>query len=335
MLFRNGLRLFMENFKNVYKILIYKMIVAIVAAALYSALLLPQILEILESAEMSGLIASVKEFVFAFFDGKSESLHLLKDGISDSVKKLLSLISSKTLPLIFSVLGCGLVYLLARFADTLCYFSIGDMLGNKMETYAETPFFAAYVKNLARGSAYSAVYVTIVFLFDVIILASCYFLFFYLLSFLNLLISLFLSMTCIVVANAIKLTLTSMWLPSMTADEVSIKKAVKGWGMVDKKLRGGIFSTYLISIYMIIIVNVIGAISTIGSSLILTLPASYFFLICLQYVNYYTLTGKKYFLTHERIVTNELHGDESLAVEFIAHAAAEEKQKEETSESKE
>ena len=328
MLFRNGLRLFMENFKNVYKLLIYKMIVAVIAAALYSALLLPQVLEILESAEMSGLIASVKEFLFAFFDGKSDSLHVLKDNIAVSVKELIALISSKTLPLIFSVLGCGVVYLLARYADTLCYFSIGDMLGNKMETYAETPFFAAYVKNLGRGSAYSAVYVTIVFAFDVIILAGCYFLFFYLLSFLNLLFSLFLSVTCIVVANAIKLSLTSMWLPSMTADELSIKKAVKGWSFVDKKLRGGIFSTYLISIYMIVIVNVIGAISTIGSSLILTLPASYFFLICLQYVNYYTLTGKKYFLTHERIVTNELHGDESLAVEFIAQAAAEENKEE-------
>ena len=135
-------------------------------------------------------------------------------------------------------------------------------------------------------------------------------------------------------ANAIKLSLTSMWLPSMTADELSIKKAVKGWSFVDKKLRGGIFSTYLISIYMIMIVNVIGAISTIGSSLILTLPASYFFLICLQYVNYYTLTGKKYFLTHERIVTNELHGDESLAVEFIAQAAAEENKEESLEEGK-
>jgi hypothetical protein len=79
-------------------------------------------------------------------------------------------------------------------------------------------------------------------------------------------------------------------------------------------------------------VNVIGAISTLGSSLLITLPASYFFLICLQYVNYYTLTGKKYFLTHERIVTNEMHGDESLAVELIAQAAEEEFKKQEKTE---
>ncbi len=329
MLFRNGLRLFMENFKSVYKILLYKLVVMVIAAALYSALLLPQVLEILESAEMRGLITNVKEFLFAFFDGKADSLHQLKDGIATSMRAVLELITSKTLPLILSVVGCGLVYLVARCADTLCYFSIGEMLGDKMETYAETPFFSSYVKNLARGTAYSVLYVPAVFFFDLLIVGACYFLFFYLLSFLNLILSLFLSVTCIILGNAVKLTLTSMWLPAMTADNLPLKEAVKSWGKVDKKLRGGIFSTYLISIYMIVVVNVIAAISTVGSSLILTLPASYFFFICLQYVNYYTLTGKKYFLTHERIVTNEMRGDESLAVEFIAQAAAEEHKDEE------
>lgn len=324
MLFRNGLRLFMENFKNVYKILLYKFIVTFVATALYSALLLPQVVEILESAEMSGVISSVKAFLLALLDGKAETLHSLKDGIHSSVIDLFSFISSKTLTLVLSVIACGIVYLLTRFVDTLCYFSVGEMLGDKMETYAETPFLSSYVKNLGRGSLYSVCYVPAVFVFDVLTWGICYFLFFYLLSFLNLFVALFLSATCIIVANALKLTLTSTWLPSMTADEYSVKQAIKSWGLVDKKLRGGIFSTYLISIYIIVIVNVIGAIATMGSALILTLPSSYFFFICLQYVNYYTLTGKKYFLTHEKIVTNELHGDESLAVEFIAQSSMEE-----------
>lgn len=331
MLFRNGLRLFMENFKNVYKIFLYKIVVAVIATALYSALLLPQVIEILESAQMVEFLNNVKSFFGALMDGK-DSLHELREQISVSVKGVISLISSKTLSLILSVAFCGVVYLFTRFADTLCYFSIGDMLSDKMETYAETPFWSSYVKNLGRGSAYSAVYVPVVFLFDVLILAGCYFLFFYLLSFLSVITSLFLSVTSIILANALKLTLTSTWMPSMTADEFSVSKAFKSWKNVEKKLRGGIFSTYLVSIYCIVTVNVIGAISTLGSSLLITLPASYFFLICLQYVNYYTLTGKKYFLTHERIVTNEMHGDESLAVELIAQAAEEEFKKQEKTE---
>ena len=109
----------------------------------------------------------------------------------------------------------------------------------------------------------------------------------------------------------------------MTADGFSIAQAISSWKKVEKKLRSGVFSTYLVSIYAIIVVNVMFGIATFGSALVLTVPSSFFFLICLQYVNYYTLTGKKYFINYEQIVTNELCGDESLAVELIAHVAEE------------
>ena len=323
MLFRNSLKLFMENFKNVYKLLFYKAVVVIVSIYLYSALLLPQVVEIIESVAVQGLISNIKDLAFAFFEGNTEVLHGLKAQIDLSVKDVLTFISSRTLPIILSVIGCGVVYLLTRFVDTLGYFSFGEVLGDKMETYGDTPFASAYVKNLARGSAYSAIYVCTIFVYDIVVLLGCYFLFFYLLSFLSLFLSFFLSVTVIVLANALKLTLTSTWMPSMTADGFSIRQAISSWQKVQKKLRSGVFSTYVVSIYVIMVANVMFGIATFCSALILTVPSSFFFLICLQYVNYYTLTGKKYFINYEQIVTNELRGDESLAVEHIAHIAEE------------
>ena len=321
MLFKNSINLFMENFKNVYKLLLYKAIVVVISISLYSALLLPQVVQILESNEMQTLLLNAKELISAFFDGNSAQLHALREQINISVRALLDFISSKTLTIILSVIGCGFVYLLARFADTIGYFSFGQILGDKMETYGDTPFASSYIKNLGKGSAYAVVYVLTIFLYDLLVLAGCYFLFFYLLSFLSLFVSFFLAVTAIVVANALKLTLTSTWMPSMTADGYTLKQALLSWKNVKKKLRSGVFSTYLVSIYMIVAFNVILGISTFGSALVLTIPSSFFFLICLQYVNYYTLTGKKYFINYEQIVTNELHGDESLAVEHIANIA--------------
>ncbi len=321
MLFKNSINLFIENFKNVYKLLLYKAIIVVISLALYSALLLPHVIEILESSAMQNLTWNINALVSAFFEGNSTQLHALREEISISLRVLVDFITSKTLKIILSVIGCGLVYLLTRFVDTLGYFSFGQILGDKMETYGDTPFASAYIKNLGKGSAYAAVYVLSVFFYDVIVVSACYFLFFYLLSFLNIFISLFLSVTAIVVANSFKLTLTSTWMPSMTADGYTLKQALSSWKKVKKKLRSGVFSTYLISIYLIMAVNVIAAFSTFGSALILTIPASFFFFICLQYVNYYTLTGKKYFINYQQIVTNELCGDEDLAVEHIAHSA--------------
>ena len=77
------------------------------------------------------------------------------------------------------------------------------------------------------------------------------------------------------------------------------------------------FSAYLVGVYFIVIINVIAAFCTFGSALIFTVPASYLFLICLQYVNYYTLKGKKYFLTYEDIATNPNHGDSEHFFDYI------------------
>ena len=53
MRFRNSTRLLTENFRNVYKILLYGLIVAVVAISLSSALILPNLLDILRSAEVT------------------------------------------------------------------------------------------------------------------------------------------------------------------------------------------------------------------------------------------------------------------------------------------
>lgn len=311
MRFRNSLRLLTENFKNVYRILLYKLVIGVVATALSCALLLPNLLPILRSAEVSALVADVKDFVMALIGGNNEFLQDFQEHFKETAAAFLRLLDSKMSKIVWSIVGCAVVYLLERFLDTLCYFSIGAILNDRMATYAETPFAAAYVKNLGKASVYSIVYVPIVFVFDLLVIVFCYFFFFYLFSFLNLnvLLSLFFSATVIVLCQALKLTITSMWLPAMSADNMTIGRAMRFGGRQQKKQWKTVYSTYIVSIYLVAIVNVIAAVCTFGSALLLTVPASYLFFICLQFVNYYTVQGKKYFVTYDRIETNRDHGD--------------------------
>ena len=66
-----------------------------------------------------------------------------------------------------------------------------------------------------------------------------------------------------------------------------------------------------------IILNVMAAICTFGSALIVTIPTSYLLFICIQYVNYYTVKGKKYFITYDRIESNLDHGDSEHFFDYI------------------
>lgn len=327
MRFRNSVRLLMENFKHVYKLLLSKLVIALVACALCCAFVLPEIIDIWNSAALQELVENGKSFVKAFFTLNQEELSAYREAIfgeGGSLKKVVSLISSMTLEIVLVCLGCIVVYLLERFVNTLCHFTIGCMLNDKMSTYAETTFSTVFVANLGKASAYSALYVLVVFLFDVVTLALCYFL----LAFLPILAALFFSVTLLVVCQSLKLTFTSAWMPAMTVDNLTLKEALHCVDKNEKKQTSKAFSTYLVTVYLVIIVNILAGIFTFGSALLITVPASYMLFICEQYVNYYTMKGKKYFITYERIATNPDHGDSEHFFDYISNEEAENTQAE-------
>ena len=90
---------------------------------------------------------------------------------------------------------------------------------------------------------------------------------------------------------------------------MSIGQAIRFGDKQQRKQWKKVFSTYIVTIYVVIIINVIGAVCTFGSALLLTVPASFMLFICEQFVNYYTVQGKKYFITYDRIAINRDRGD--------------------------
>ncbi len=322
MRFRNSLRLMMENFKQVYKLLLSRAVISLLASALCCAFVLPELIRIWNHAEVQTLVEQLKEF-FSFSAFGSEEMSVLKDAIfgkGGSVSKVATLLGSMVLEITLTVVGCAVVYLLKRFAETICYFTVGSVLNDRMSTYAETGFFTAFVANLGKASIYAVVYVPLVFLFDVAMLGLIWLL----LYTLPLLPALFFAVTALVVLQAFKLTATSVWMPAMNADGKKLSQAVKHGDRAEQRQQYKNFFSYVVAVYFIIIVNVMAAITTFGSALLVTAPASYFFLICMQYVNYYTMKGKKYFLTFEHIATNPDHGDREHYFDYIGDDAEQE-----------
>lgn len=312
----------MENFKNTYKILLYKLVISLVAGALYCAMILPEFIELMNSSAMQELILQVKTLFSAFFEADASVISEMKNaifGVNGSLRATLSVVLSQIMPIIFVAIGCVFVYLLKRFADTLCYFTIGSVLNDKMSAYAETPFFSAYIANLGKASIYAVVYVPVAFALDVLTIGAILLL----ISTVNILPALFFGMATLVVMQGIKLTLTWLWMPSMTTDGKRLRESFRYEDKIEKKQIWKIFATYIVDVYVVIIINVVSALCTFGSALLITVPASYLFFVCQQYVNYYTFKGKKYFITYDKIATNPDRGDREHFFDYIEDTKAE------------
>ncbi len=319
MRFRNSVSLLMENFKHVYKLLWAKLIISLIATALCCSFVLPEVLRIWNSAQVQNLVEQGKELVKYFFAADAANMEIVKDAIfakGGALKQVTSMLSSMVLEISLTIVGCAIVYLLKRYAETVCHFTTGSMLNDKMATYAESKYWATFVANLGKASVYSLVYVPLVFLFDVATLALVWLL----MSFMPLLMGLFTAATAVALLQALKLTVTSPWMPAMTADGKGIREAMRLGDKRERRQRFKTYSGYLVSVYFIVVVNVMAGLFTLGSGLLITVPASYFFLICMQYVNYYTAKGKKYFLTYEQIASNPDHGDSEHFFEYMEEA---------------
>ena len=316
MRFGNSFRLLMENYKHAFKLLLYNLIMTVVTVALCSAFVLPELMEIASEPVAQELGENFKNIFLSLVSPKlEEPVYYIQKvfGEGGDLKQLFDLIITMRIELIFVCLGCVLVYLIKRFVDTLVYFTIGSMLNDKMATYTDTSFSTAFVANLGKASAYAALYVPVVFLFDVATLTIC----FIMLRYLPLLAALFLSMTLVVAVQSLKLTFTGPWMPAMTSDNKRLDEALRYNDKREKRQVSKMLSLYVVTVYLIIILNVMAVLFTFGSALLITVPTSYLLLICEQHVNYYTMKGKKYFITYEKIATNPDHGDSEHFFEYI------------------
>lgn len=319
MLIKNSFRLLMENFKNVYKVLLYKLIVGLVALALCSAMVLPEVFDIWENPVTQQLLAESKELIRVFFSADEEAIARLKDsvfGAGGLIEQFSSVVWSRAAEIALTTAGCVLVALVKRFADALCHFALGSVINDKMEKYAETRLSIGYVANFKKACKYALVYVPYAFAFDVafvLVALVC-------LRFFGMLYALSLSITLLVVLQSLKFMWAGHWMPAMITDNKSLGKALRSMREVPVKYRGRTFSNYLVLVYGVIIINVAAAVCTVGSALLLSIPMSYMLFVCMHFVQYYTVKGKKYFIRFDTISENYARGDDANIMEYISQA---------------
>ncbi len=310
MRFRHSVRLTIDEFSNVFKLLLFRVITGVVFFSLAYVILRLGLRSIMESAELGELKSLVGDFFTALVHGDYGRLRTLPDDITEALSAFAKLLGAQTGSIVGSIIGVCVMYLLVRYLNGIAMFALGGVVNDRMSLDAKTSFSSSFVKNIGQGSLYQLVYVPITFVYDVLSVLACVLLFFYIPSLLmrwsliTVLLSLSLSLTLILCLQALKLTFFSAWMPSMIAEGKTIRQAflrsVRGKGDFVRR-----FAAYLISTYLIFIVNVGCGLLTLGSSLIITVSLSYFFLIVMQFVNYYRDAGKQYFLSHGHIAETD------------------------------
>lgn len=314
MRFKRSVLLSLDCFSDVLKLFVYRLITGAVFFSLIYLILRLGLSVLFESAEFATLKGLITDFVRTFFTAVMEedagALTEFQTASHEAVAGFMGLIRANLGAIIGSVIGVCLIYLLHRYVNGLALFAVGSVVNDRMSTHSHTRFAAAYTRNLARSALYNLMYIPLAFVYDLLSALACWFLFFYIPSLLptwgvlSVFAALSLTVTAMVLLQALKLTFISAWMPAMLTGGKGVLSACRE----SFRLRGSIarrFGGYLVACYLIVVVNAATAVFTAGSGLLLTVPASFLFLLAMQFVNYYESAGMKYYVSQDAIAEPE------------------------------
>lgn len=307
MRFRNAMRLTIDNFSSVFKLLLYRLMTGVVFFSLIYVILKLSLNAVTTSAEWTAMRSLIVDFFRALVTGQTEKLQSFQTDFQEATKNFMTMLGSHGGSIAGAVVGVCVIYILSRYANGLGVFAIAGVINDRMSVFARTPFAAAYFKSIGQAALYQVVYVPLTFLYDAVIILLCWVCVAYVPNIipvghlLSVLCGISLAITVLVCLQALKMTVFSSWMPAMIADKLSMGAGLKRCFSTGKDF-GRRFAAYLISVYLIIIVNVLCLFTTIGSALIVSIPLSFIFLLAMQFVNYYKQEDRKYFVSLNKIV---------------------------------
>lgn len=310
MRFRNAVHITIDNFSSAFKMLLYRLIVGILIFSLIYVILQLSLSVIVTSAELQMVKDLTGEFFRSLFGGDSARLETFQSDFSEALSDLWRLIVENGGAIAGAVVGLCLMYLLSRFLNGLCHFTAASIMNDRMGSFARTSFSAVFFKNLGSAALYEVIYVPVSFVYDAVSLVACWFLFFYLPSFLptwgflTILLALSLTIAVFICLQSLKMTLISAWIPSVLTGTTSVAKGL-GASLRSKSPFWKRFASYLTANYLIVAINVLFGLATIGSALLMTIPLSFLYLLALQCVHFYEDSGKKYFISVHNIAGAE------------------------------
>ena len=150
MRFRNAFRIVMNNFGNVYKLLLFRLVTNVIFLSLSYVVITLGLHVILGSEEAHTILELVGEFFKALTGGDTAFLAGFSEEFTQAIADFLVLLGKNIGSIVGSVVGVAALYLVSRFIGGTSMLAMGTIFNDKMETYGNTRFASAYFKNLTR-----------------------------------------------------------------------------------------------------------------------------------------------------------------------------------------
>ncbi len=294
----NAIRLTIANFKSAYKSMFYRLLTFLLGVVLVYVWFYASLKNLFSNACFKELFSNIGGVIRSFLGHGEGSKYA--ELVSQSIRDCVNFVKADPTDFVVAFFGLLFILLLYRFLSGYSNFAMGNLINDHMSTISHYAYLSSLFRSFGKSTVYQLVYTVFTFVFDVAIILLSGLVFFVGIEFIGV-FAFPVTVLCFVLLSALRLTLTSQFLPSVICKHDGVWKSfVKscklGWGNF-RKLYGMYVLAVSLIYYLVVSVGVI----TFGAGLIMIIPLGYTFLICIQFSTYYSMHLMKYYIDYDHI----------------------------------
>lgn len=301
MMYKNTFKLIISNFHLVWKSLLYHIFMGLIIVGLAFACSLP-IINVIKDAGVFKLVSeSFNEFATSF------NIYKLFSDLILAVENLLNVIAENIGSLwLYIVLFLLIIIVVRTIFSGFSNFACTGVLYNYLSSNIKVSYVANLTNNFFKNLKFQLAYLIVELPIDLAILCCAYLLFKWMLSLSGLiLLAPIVLMVLLILVVSLKQTLFSAWLPALIVFNCSIFGALKkGVKAVFRRFYRS-YSTAILIMLTLVILNIGCALCTFGASLLLTLPISLLSNNVFGMVVFYSSQGMRFYVDSENVITTK------------------------------
>lgn len=297
MIFRNTIRLLLTNFSNVWKVLLYYVICISLSFCVCYFLASPIIAKLIEANVFVDFGQSLGDLFAQPIQASATSFEQIFARIGE--------VLTTNVQFRFNYIFLG-VWVLFIFPLTLDFAQLasGEVLYGFMTSQVKYGWTGRYVKNIGKSVLYSILRYCFVSIFNIVALVGLY----YVVQFVSAgSIRYALAAIClvalIILTLALKQALFACWMPSIAVLDNNAVSALKQNFSCIKRNFLNIFSTSLLLVILSVVINLLCAVFTLASALIVTIPATAFLFVVFQMVSFFSTQGMRFYVYPDMFIS--------------------------------
>ncbi len=298
----NGLRIATSNKSLTFKVLLYKLVVAILGSVFIFIFANRIISPVINSGEFKSIIELGKKIIVGYFDVNKSAGDTMSTELSNVITNLYSFILSIKGEIFISAIILFVIIQIITFLFSICDYVVAVNIHEHMSSMRHAEFFSTLFDHFKQAICYALYRTLMLLIYSVLIIGATILLIIFTLKTIGI-IAISLVFLILFASIAVRLSIVGHILPKMTCENKGpFRSFIEGF----KEKNIGVFFERFISYFVMVIgsfaIILLSAIVTFNVALLVTIPFTSVSFVAIRYVDYYAYNHKKYYVTFDDIV---------------------------------